>query len=123
MPTYPRTTVGTQCTNIFYLLFFIIKQKIEILKYTDSEYKEHLVSETWSREETDRLFDWCERFDLRFIVIQGRWNYGEYENTVKRTTEDLKDRYYSVCNTLTKVVKFILFLKLFFIPTIYFDTV
>jgi len=63
------------------------------------------VSDTWSREETDRLFEACERFDLRFIVIQGRWNYGEYANTVKRTTEDLKDRYYSVCNTLTKVKK------------------
>lgn len=63
------------------------------------------MSETWSREETDRLFDLCQRFDLRFIVIQGRWNYGEYVNAVKRTTEDLKDRYYSVCHTLTKVVK------------------
>jgi len=67
------------------------------------------VSETWSREETDRLFDLCQRFDLRFIVIQGRWNYGEYVNAVKRTTEDLKDRYYSVCNTLTKVEKIYLF--------------
>lgn len=46
----------------------------------------------------------CQHFDLRFIVIQGRWNYGEYENAVKRTTEDLKDRYYSVTNILTKVV-------------------
>jgi len=46
----------------------------------------------------------CELFDLRFIIIQGRWNLGDYENAVKRSTEDLKDRYYSVCNTLTKVV-------------------
>lgn len=65
------------------------------------------MSESWSREETDRLFDMCQRFDLRFIVIQGRWNYGEYENDVKRTTEDLKDRYYSISNTLTKVVIYI----------------
>lgn len=67
------------------------------------------MSETWCREETDRLFDMCQRFDLRFIVIQGRWNYGEYENVPKRTTEDLKDRYYSVTNTLIKVVKIISF--------------
>lgn len=66
---------------------------------------ENLESDTWSREETDRLFDLCQRFDLRFIVIQGRWNFGEYEKYKKRTTEDLKDRYYSVCNILTKVVK------------------
>lgn len=46
----------------------------------------------------------CEWFDLRFIIIQARWNLGEYENAVKRSIEDLKDRYYSVCNTLTKVV-------------------
>lgn len=46
----------------------------------------------------------CELFDLRFIIIQARWNLGDYENAVKRSTEDLKDRYYSVCNTLTKVV-------------------
>lgn len=64
------------------------------------------MSETWNREETDRLFDLCQRFDLRFIVIQGRWNFGVYEKDKKRTTEDLKDRYYSVCNTLTKVVKY-----------------
>lgn len=50
----------------------------------------------------------CQRFDLRFIVIQGRWNFDGYENAAKRTTEDLKDRYYSVCNTLTKVVKIVI---------------
>lgn len=72
------------------------------------------MTKTWTREETDRLFDMCERFDLRFIVIQGRWNYEEYKNAVKRTTENLKDRYYSVCNILAKVVLHILFLKFLF---------
>lgn len=69
------------------------------------------MSETWTQEETDRLFDMCEWFDLRFIIIQARWNLGEYENAVKRSTEDLKDRYYSVCNTLTKVVDKKIFLN------------
>lgn len=94
---------------------FIFKQKIEILKYTDTEYEKYLVSGTWTREETDRLFDMCERFDLRFIIIQGRWTSGEYENYVKRSTEDLKDRYYSVCNKLTKVVKIPIFQFNFFL--------
>ncbi|KAF0764837.1 DNA methyltransferase 1-associated protein 1 [Aphis craccivora] len=85
--------------------FAKFNKKIEIPKYTDIEYKENLVSETWTQEETDRLFDMCELFDLRFIIIQGRWNLGDYENAVKRSTEDLKDRYYSVCNTLTKVIR------------------
>jgi hypothetical protein len=44
--------------------------------------------QTWSREETDQLFDLCERFDLRFIVIADRF-------PTDRSVEDLKSRYYS----------------------------
>lgn len=43
------------------MLTLIFKQKIEILKYTDTEYENNLISETWTREETDQLFDMCER--------------------------------------------------------------
>ena len=42
----------------------------------------------WSKEDTDRLFDLCEQFDLRFIVIADRF-------TPPRTVEQLKSRYYS----------------------------
>lgn len=42
----------------------------------------------WSREETDQLFELCERFDLRFIIIADRF-------PSSRTVEDLKNRYYS----------------------------
>lgn len=42
----------------------------------------------WTKEETDQLFDLCERFDLRFIVIADRF-------PSSRTVEELKDRYYS----------------------------
>lgn len=42
----------------------------------------------WTKEETDQLFDLCERFDLRFIVIADRF-------PSPRTVEELKDRYYS----------------------------
>jgi DNA methyltransferase 1-associated protein 1 len=44
--------------------------------------------QTWSREETDQLFELCERFDLRFIVIADRF-------PTDRSVEDLKSRYYS----------------------------
>lgn len=42
----------------------------------------------WTKDETDQLFDFCERFDLRFIVIADRF-------PSSRTVEELKDRYYS----------------------------
>lgn len=42
----------------------------------------------WTKEETDQLFDLCERFDLRFIVIADRF-------PSSRTVEELKERYYS----------------------------
>ena len=44
--------------------------------------------QTWSREETDQLFELCQRFDLRFIVIADRF-------PTARSVEDLKSRYYS----------------------------
>ncbi|CAD6251496.1 unnamed protein product [Miscanthus lutarioriparius] len=47
----------------------------------------------WSKEETDQLFELCERFDLRFIVIADRF-------PTARSVEDLKSRYYSASQTL-----------------------
>ncbi len=47
-----------------------------------------MVKKGWSREETDNLFDLCEQFDLRFIIIADRF-------TPPRTVEELKGRYYS----------------------------
>ncbi|KAL7603183.1 hypothetical protein Lser_V15G16737 [Lactuca serriola] len=48
---------------------------------------------TWTKEETDELFDLCERFDLRFSVIADRFSSS-------RTMEELKNRYYSVSRTI-----------------------
>ncbi|AQK69502.1 SWR1-complex protein 4 [Zea mays] len=47
----------------------------------------------WSKEETDQLFELCERFDLRFIVIADRF-------PTARSVEDLKSRYYSASRAL-----------------------
>ncbi|KJE91996.1 hypothetical protein CAOG_008659 [Capsaspora owczarzaki ATCC 30864] len=49
----------------------------------------------WTKPDTDHLFALCADFDLRFAVIAGR-----YEGSVPRTVEELKDRFYSVCNRL-----------------------
>ncbi|XP_056171134.1 SWR1-complex protein 4-like isoform X2 [Syzygium oleosum] len=68
-------------------------KSVNIIKYTDEEYEKYLTDPTWTKEETDQLFDLCERFDLRFIVIADRF-------PSSRTVEELKDRYYSVSRAL-----------------------
>ncbi|OIV95351.1 hypothetical protein TanjilG_07507 [Lupinus angustifolius] len=68
-------------------------KSVEIIKYTEEEYEKYLTDPMWTKEETDQLFDLCERFDLRFVVIADRF-------PSSRTVEELKDRYYSVCRAL-----------------------
>ncbi|KAK9161783.1 hypothetical protein Syun_008124 [Stephania yunnanensis] len=47
----------------------------------------------WTKEETDHLFELCEQFDLRFIIIADRF-------PSSRSVEDLKNRYYSVSRAI-----------------------
>ncbi|XXG79024.1 hypothetical protein AAC387_Pa09g0184 [Persea americana] len=68
-------------------------KSVDILKYSDEEYEKHLTDPMWTKEETDQLFDLCERFDLRFIVIADRF-------PSSRSVEELKSRYYAVCKAL-----------------------
>lgn len=68
-------------------------KSVDIVKYTDEEYEKHLTDPMWTKEETDRLFDLCERFDLRFIVIADRF-------PSSRSVEELKSRYYTVTRAL-----------------------
>ncbi|VVB03591.1 unnamed protein product [Arabis nemorensis] len=68
---------------------------VDILKYTDEEYENHLTDPVWTKEETDQLFELCDRFDLRFTVIADRF-------PLSRTVEELKDRYYSVSRALLR---------------------
>lgn len=68
-------------------------KSVDIVKYTDEEYEKYLNDPGWTKEETDQLFDLCQRFDLRFIVIADRFSSS-------RTVEELKDRYYSVCRAI-----------------------
>ena len=78
-------------------------------QYTDEQYEQHMMSEDWSREETDYLLDLAIEFDLRWIVISDRYDYqpreafNENEESMAvvpqakpRTQEDLKSRYYTV---------------------------
>ncbi|XP_022757781.1 SWR1-complex protein 4-like isoform X5 [Durio zibethinus] len=68
-------------------------KSVEVIRYTDEEYEKYLSDPAWTKEETDRLFDLCEQFDLRFIIIADRL-------LTLRTVEELKDRYYSVSRAI-----------------------
>ncbi|XP_048757719.2 DNA methyltransferase 1-associated protein 1-like isoform X1 [Ostrea edulis] len=80
--------------------FARFNKAVDIPVYSDLEYQQHLHDDNWTRQETDFLFDLCKRFDLRFILIHDRWNRDKFPN---RSVEDIKERYYGICNTLSKV--------------------
>lgn len=74
---------------------------IELLDFSKEEYDNHLESldSSWTWDETRYLWDLCRRFDLRFIVI-----HDAYDEKNRRTLEDLKKRYYSVCRKILEVI-------------------
>lgn len=80
--------------------FARFNKAVEIPTYSDLEYQQHLHDDNWTRQETDHLFELCKKFDLRFVVIHDRWDREKY---CSRSVEDLKERYYGICNSLTKV--------------------
>lgn len=64
--------------------FSRFNRKVEVIRYTDEEYAQLsdnlkfkagglAIVTDWSKEETDHLFDLCEQFSLRFIVIADRF--------------------------------------------------
>eukprot|EP00088_Acartia_fossae_P039544 TRINITY_DN4116_c0_g1_i5.p1 TRINITY_DN4116_c0_g1~~TRINITY_DN4116_c0_g1_i5.p1 ORF type:complete len:504 (-),score=121.45 TRINITY_DN4116_c0_g1_i5:512-2023(-) len=80
--------------------FARFNKTIEVPTYTEVEYQHHLVTPGWTREETDHLMDLAQRFDLRFIVMQDRWDRNTFP---ERSVEDLKERYYSILDKLERV--------------------
>eukprot|EP01025_Chloroclados_australasicus_P055646 TRINITY_DN6785_c0_g3_i1.p1 TRINITY_DN6785_c0_g3~~TRINITY_DN6785_c0_g3_i1.p1 ORF type:complete len:445 (+),score=50.83 TRINITY_DN6785_c0_g3_i1:113-1336(+) len=76
-------------------------KKANVYRYDDEEYENVLKMYTeatdWSKEETDYLFDLCEYFDLRWVVIADRY---DYPGGQVRTMEDLKQRYYDIVRKL-----------------------
>lgn len=79
--------------------FARFNKAVQIPSYSDGEYAQLLLSDSWSRQETDHLFELCRRFDLRFMIIHDRWDRGRFPN---RSIEDLKERYYNICNILSR---------------------
>nr|CAG4641732.1 EOG090X076S [Eurycercus lamellatus] len=80
--------------------FAKFNKQIHVFTYTDQEYHNYLQLDSWSRPETDHLFELCRQFDLRFFVIQDRWDVNRFSN--KKTVEELKERYYDICNILNR---------------------
>ena len=80
-----------------------------MISYTDAEYTQHVAAydtkrrTEWTRAETDCLFDLCDRFQLKFIVIADRY-LDELRLSVPqgidRSVDELKDRYYTVSRIL-----------------------
>lgn len=54
--------------------FAKFNKAIRILTYTDHEYHMFLQSSDWTKEETDQLMHLCNAYDLRFVVVQDRYN-------------------------------------------------
>ena len=66
--------------------------QVDIIKYTDDEYKTHLdFDKSWNKEQTDRLFEAARRFDLRWPVIADRLDLG-----ASHPLPDIKNRFYTV---------------------------
>jgi len=62
-----------------------------VVKYTADEYQLYFEDAEWTKEDTDNLFELCERFDLRFPVIADRLEGGKsIEVRKKNKNESLK---------------------------------
>lgn len=71
-------------------------RKLSIPKYNDAEYDAYFKTEIWTKEETDYLFEMCNNYDLRFIIICDRWSPPAASKKSMRSVEEIKDRYYSI---------------------------
>ena len=121
--------------------FAKFNRKVEVIRYAnDDEYSKaiHLLNQRplgqvtntdWTKEETDHLFDLCDQFSLRFIVIADRFGltftpssssssskYPQQQRkrdakfaskttaaVVERTVDEIKERYYSVARAVLEV--------------------
>lgn len=108
-------------------MFARFNKKVEVIRYTEEEYKQadEMLSKRacgtalgtdWSKGETDHLFDLCEQFSLRFIVIADRFGMNIQQSEKKRdmkalekkgyherTVDELKDRYYSIAKAILEI--------------------
>lgn len=68
------------------------KSSNDSVKQEDSGSPDIVENGDWSYEEVEYLFQLCRKYDLRWFVIQDRYKYDK-----SRTLEELKERFYKVC--------------------------
>ena len=83
--------------------FAKFNRKINLIKYSEDEYNKYLLDNSWSKAETDHLIDLCDRYDLRFYIINDRWDSNEYPHLKPRSIDELKDRYYKVNGIMQRI--------------------
>jgi DNA methyltransferase 1-associated protein 1 len=52
-------------------------KRIQLLMYTDEEYKKLLETSNWTRSESDTLMDLIQRFGMNFFLVHDRWVYSD----------------------------------------------
>ena len=74
-------------------------KKIDIIDFSKEEYDELIKPNDidWTYEETLYLWDLLKLYDLRFTIVQDKYDEKKYKD---RTIEALKDRYYSICRKI-----------------------
>ncbi|OCF36012.1 SWR1-complex protein 4 [Kwoniella heveanensis BCC8398] len=78
-------------------------QSPSVMEYSQFEYDQHLQDSDWTSQETSYLFDLLKQYDLRFIIVADRYEYkSPTGQTKKRSVEELKDRYYTICRRLIR---------------------
>ncbi|BAM39671.1 homeodomain-like containing protein [Theileria orientalis strain Shintoku] len=79
--------------------FARVNPSVKIYRYSDDFYLFHLadLDPTWTKDETDLLFDLCEMFELRFIAIHDSFKWRK-----DVSLEKLKQRYYTVTKRIVE---------------------
>jgi len=77
--------------------FSRFNKRITVFEYTTEQYEKYFNNDpSWTKEETDILWDLCKTFDLRFVVIADRL-------PGNKSLEDIKERYYKISTKLLEL--------------------
>ncbi|KAF9918492.1 swr complex subunit, partial [Modicella reniformis] len=60
--------------------FYKFNKAINLNEFSAEEYKTYLQDPDWTLKETNYLWDLCRRFDLRWVVIQDRYQWPPQEH-------------------------------------------
>jgi len=71
--------------------FARFNKPIKFLQYSEDEYRDYLQDASWSRAETDRLMRLARCYDLRFIIMQDRYNM-EVEEEERKWKEKVEEK-------------------------------